>query len=190
MSLSAGLHPSDTSEHCWRHCGNCRAPATRCSWLLHDLDIVRSRQSGLVDVGPGAGQRGAGEVLYSGPLAGLRGVTRSQTAHYLFEAPRVAKTKLFSRRAEHWLTLKGIHRNNLRGVDVAFPLGVMTVVTGVSGAGKSSLISQALVDLLSDRLVGPKAALAEADSEEPALIEEESTRGVLERQAPSTSSGW
>jgi excinuclease ABC subunit A len=172
---SAGLHPSDTRA-LLEALRQLQSAGNSVLVVEHDLDIVR-RGEWIVDVGPGAGQRG-GEVLYSGPLAGLRAVLNSQTARYLFEPPRVAKTN--PRQAQNWLTLKGIYRNNLRGIDVAFPLGVMTVVTGVSGAGKSSLISQALVDLLSDRLVGPKAALAEADSEEPALIEEEATRGSLE----------
>ncbi len=109
----------------------------------HDLDVMR-RADWIVDVGPGAGE-GGGNVLYSGPPGGLKDVGASHTARYLDakqligRAPRVPKG---------WLKLRGITRNNLRGVDVDFPIGVFTAVTGISGSGKSSLVSQALVELM------------------------------------------
>jgi excinuclease ABC subunit A len=102
------------------------------------------RADWLVDVGPDAGERG-GRVLYSGPPAGLRGVAESHTARYLFArtSPSAAR-----RAPQGWLELRGITRNNLRDLDARFPLGVMTAVVGVSGSGKSSLVSQALVELV------------------------------------------
>jgi excinuclease ABC subunit A len=105
-----------------------------------------------VDVGPGAGRAG-GRVLYSGAPPGLAAVEASRTRRYLFEdrapAPRTPRAPAA------WLRLTGVTRNNLRGVDVAFPIGLMTAVTGVSGSGKSSLVSQALVELVGTALGTP-----------------------------------
>ena len=79
-------------------------------------------------------------------LDGLRDVAESQTRAHLFgEVEPVARTP---REPDGWLELSGLTRNNLHGIDVAFPLGVLTAVTGVSGSGKSSLVSQSLIELV------------------------------------------
>jgi excinuclease ABC subunit A len=75
--------------------------------------------------------------------------------------------------------LKKVTRNNLRELDISFPIGVFTVVTGVSGAGKSSLVSAALTDLLADRMAGPKAAVHEDSTEEPVLGAAQITQGYV-----------
>jgi excinuclease ABC subunit A len=134
------------------------------------------RAEWIVDVGPDAGVTG-GKVLYSGPLEGLRGVPESHTPRYLFaDVARVARRP---RDARGWLALKHVTRNNIRGLDISFPIGVLTVVTGVSGAGKSSLVSAALTDLLADCLVGQKAAVQEDSIDEPALGAASVTRGSV-----------
>jgi excinuclease ABC subunit A len=171
---SAGLHPSDTQAllealHKLKDSGNSLIV------VEHDLAIIRNAEW-IVDVGPGAGQRG-GCVLYSGPPQGLAMVAESATARYLHHAGPPLKSA--PRRPKGWLVLKNISRNNLRGVDAAFPIGVLTVVTGVSGAGKSSLVSQAMVGLLSDRLGGAKAEHDEQPAEEPALLAETVTSGRI-----------
>ena len=171
---SAGLHPSDTRA-LLEALQQLKRSGNSVMVVEHDLDIMRSAEW-IVDVGPGAGQ-GGGRVLYSGPAEGLSAIAESQTARYLTGAPQALNPA--PRPPQSWLKLENIHRNNLRGVDVQFPIGVLTVVTGVSGAGKSSLISQALVDLLSDRMVGARAVLAEEVGDEPALVEEQATRGVI-----------
>ena len=103
----------------------------------------------IVDVGPGAGEHG-GEILYSGPLAGLADVAQSQTRRYLFaHGENAVKTP---RNPRAWLKLRGVTRNNLDHLDVDIPLGVFTSVTGISGSGKSSLISQFLVEAVGDML--------------------------------------
>jgi excinuclease ABC subunit A len=126
----------------------------------HELDVVR-RADWIVDVGPAAGEQG-GEILYSGPPAGLAAVARSRTAEFLFATGPVSSRP--SREPTAWLRLAGVTRNNLRGLDVDIPLGVLTSVTGVSGSGKSSLVSQALVELLARQL--GLAVVAEADDSE------------------------
>jgi excinuclease ABC subunit A len=103
----------------------------------------------IVDVGPDAGAHG-GQIMYSGPLAGLADVRESRTRPYLFDqADRIAKTP---RDPRGWLKLRGVKRNNLDRLDVDIPLGVFTSVTGISGSGKSSLISQFLVEAVSDEI--------------------------------------
>jgi excinuclease ABC subunit A len=171
---SAGLHPSDT-EALLRALEQLKQGGNSLFVVEHDLEVMR-RAEWIVDVGPDAGAHG-GRVLYSGPLEGLREIKESHTPRYLFTE---AKATLRQPRPPHgWLELKNVTRNNLRALDVSFPIGVLTVVTGVSGAGKSSLVSEALTDLLADRLVRQKAALQEETSEEPALGARQFTSGSV-----------
>jgi excinuclease ABC subunit A len=144
---SAGLHPADT-EALLAALEQLKASGNSLFVVEHDMDIIR-RADWIVDVGPAAGEHG-GSVLYSGPLAGLEMIERSQTRRYLFgkSAPLPDATRV----PRGWLHLRGITRHNLRDLSVAFPLGVLTTVTGVSGSGKSSLVSQVLVELVAEQL--------------------------------------
>jgi len=144
---SAGLHPADT-EALLTTLARLKASGNSLFVVEHDLDVIR-HADWIVDVGPGAGGQG-GLVLYSGPPAGLADVERSQTRRYLFSGP--AQARRTPRVPSRWLRLAGVTRNNLHKLDTAFPLGVLTSVTGVSGSGKSSLVSQALVDLTAAHL--------------------------------------
>jgi excinuclease ABC subunit A len=144
---SAGLHPADT-EALLDALEQLRAHGNSVFVVEHELAVIR-RADWIVDVGPGAGERG-GEVLYSGPLEGLERVATSKTAQYLFHAPP-SRTR-GPRTPRAWLQLEGVRRNNLAGIDIAFPTGVLTCVTGVSGSGKSSLVSQVLVELVGGAL--------------------------------------
>ncbi|MBY0445970.1 MAG: excinuclease ABC subunit A, partial [Burkholderiales bacterium] len=144
---SAGLHPAD-SEALLTTLHRLKASGNSLFVVEHDLDVIR-QADWIVDVGPGAGEHG-GCVLYSGPPAGLADVVQSQTRLYLYPgAPPARRTP---RVPERWLRLAGVTRNNLHQLDAAFPLGVLTSITGVSGSGKSSLVSQALVDLTAAHL--------------------------------------
>ena len=140
---SAGLHPRDT-ESLLRALDRLKAQGNSIFVVEHELDVMK-HADWIVDVGPDAGQHG-GRVLYSGPVEGLREVKESRTRPYVFGEVRPPRRE--PREPKGWLRLEGITRNNLHGVDVAFPLGVFTTVTGVSGSGKSSLVSQALVELV------------------------------------------
>lgn len=144
---SAGLHPADT-EALLTTLARLKASGNSLFVVEHDLDVIR-HADWIVDVGPAAGDQG-GLVLYSGPPAGLADVERSQTRRYLFSGPAPARRT--PRVPSGWLRLAGVTRNNLHKLDTAFPLGVLTSVTGVSGSGKSSLVSQALVDLTAAHL--------------------------------------
>ena len=109
----------------------------------HDEETIRSADW-LIDLGPGGGSRG-GEVVFEGTPKEIEGVTHSLTGIALRERSeaRVAKKGLkrpSSVEARGWLRLKGIRMHNLKGNDVAFPIGVITSIVGVSGAGKSTLL--------------------------------------------------
>jgi excinuclease ABC subunit A len=170
---TAGLHPAD-GEALLGALEQLTAAGNSLFVVEHDLDTIR-RADWIVDVGPGAGTHG-GEILYSGPPEGLRGVEASRTARYLFETP-AARTRP-PRAPGAWLALRGVARNNLRDLDVRFPLGVFTAVTGVSGSGKSSLVSQALIELVAAHLGHePEEADDDAGAEGPEPVV--STRGRI-----------
>jgi excinuclease ABC subunit A len=144
---SAGLHPADTVS-LLRALDRLKAAGNSIFVIEHELDVMR-HADWIVDVGPDAGQHG-GQVLYSGPVEGLRDVKESRTRAYLFGEIRPPRGE--PRQPKGWLRLESVTRNNVRDLDVAFPLGVFTTVTGVSGSGKSSLVSQALVELVQRHL--------------------------------------
>ena len=144
---SAGLHPADT-EALLRALDRLKAAGNSLFVVEHELDVI-CHADWIVDVGPAAGEQG-GRILYSGPPDGLKKVEESQTRRHLF-AQHAPPTRT-PRQPTAWLKLSGITRNNLKNLDVAFPLGTFAAVTGVSGSGKSSLVSQALVELVADHL--------------------------------------
>ena len=170
---SAGLHPSDT-EALLAALASLKRAGNSLFVVEHNLDVVR-QADWLVDVGPAAGEQG-GQVLYSGPPAGLADVAASQTRHYLFPVADALRPTLEVREPAGWLHLEAVRRNNLDGLAVAFPLGVLTTVTGVSGSGKSSLVSQVLVELVAEQLGH-------------ILPTEEEETDPLERTAPPETGG-
>jgi excinuclease ABC subunit A len=144
---SAGLHPRDT-EALLAALDQLKGSGNSLFVVEHELDVIR-HADWIVDVGPAAGVHG-GRILHSGPPAGLAQVQASETRRFLFNTAPVDRRTPRASRA--WLRLAGVTRNNLNQLDVDLPLGVFTTVTGVSGSGKSSLISQALVELVGEQL--------------------------------------
>ena len=121
----------------------------------HDEDTIRTADW-IVDIGPGAGVNG-GTVVHSGSYADLVKNTRSLTGDYLSgrkEIPTPSRRRPIDR--ERVISVLGAEANNLRGVDVDFPLGTFTAVTGVSGSGKSSLVNDILYRVLANRLNGAR----------------------------------
>ncbi|WP_296175696.1 excinuclease ABC subunit UvrA [Psychrobacter sp. UBA2769] len=172
---SAGLHPADT-QALLGVLDELVAAGNSLFIVEHDVSVIR-HADWIVDVGPKAGSHG-GEIIYSGPVAGLQDISDSYTGQYLFHGDFKNKkskaqqlTSQQPRQPNHWLKLVNIERNNLQGLDVAFPLAVLTTVTGVSGSGKSSLVSQALVELVYNAF-GQKTVI-EAPTDEAALLEQE-----------------
>ena len=158
---SAGLHPAD-SEALFTALQQLKASGNSLFVVEHDLETMR-RADWLIDVGPAAGEHG-GHVLYSGPPAGLAEVEASQTRRHLFAENAKARTE--RRGPTGWLRLEGITRNNLNELSAEFPLGCFTSVTGISGSGKSSLVSQALLELVGAELGKP---VVDAEEEEASL---------------------
>jgi excinuclease ABC subunit A len=165
---SAGLHPADTAA-LLTAMDRLKAAGNSLFVVEHDLDVIRHAEW-IVDVGPAAGEKG-GHVLYSGELAGLEDVEESSTRHYVFAKNKIPLRE--PRKPTGWLKLEGVTRNNLHELDASFPLGVFTTVTGVSGSGKSSLVSQVLIELVSAKLGYETPASEEAEElQEPGPITE------------------
>lgn len=137
---SIGLHPRDTHRlikvlEKLRNLGNTVIV------VEHDEEIMRAADH-LVDIGPLAGFHG-GEIVFSGELVKLLKDKDSLTAQYLRGEREISLPKN-RRRWKEYIELHGVRENNLKGIDVKFPLRIMTVVTGVSGSGKTSLIKNIL----------------------------------------------
>ena len=107
----------------------------------HDEDTMREADF-IVDIGPGAGEHG-GEVVATGNAEEIMQNENSVTGAYLSGRIRIPVPEV-RRKPTGWLNVLGAQENNLKNIDVKFPLGVMTCVTGVSGSGKSSLVNQIL----------------------------------------------
>ena len=137
---SIGLHPRDTEKligvlRRLQQLGNTVVV------VEHDEEIMRAADY-IIDIGPGAGVNG-GRIVYQGNMADLKPGSESYTVKYLLgeETIPVPSSRRSSNRR---IIVKGARANNLKGIDATFPLNVMTVVTGVSGSGKSSLVTNIL----------------------------------------------
>lgn len=115
----------------------------------HDEDTMLVADY-IVDIGPGAGEHG-GEVVATGTAEEIMACEKSLTGAYLSKRI-VIPIPDRRRKPSGWLTVKGAAQNNLKNIDVKFPLGVMTCVTGVSGSGKSSLVNEILYKALAKQL--------------------------------------
>ena len=141
---SIGLHSRDT-EKLVRVLRQLQEAGNTVVVVEHDEDIIR-RADYIIDVGPHAGRLG-GEIVYEGDMSNLRPGTESHTVRYLLGEERIAVPT--SRRPwNNYIKVCGARHHNLKGIDVKFPLNVITVVTGVSGSGKSSLVRDVLYNAL------------------------------------------
>lgn len=144
---SIGLHPRDTGKlvkvlRMLQKIGNTVVV------VEHDEEIMRSADY-LIDIGPGAGRLG-GEVVFQGRLKDLCPIEKSYTSQYLTGRMTIPVPR-HRRKWRNFIRLNGVNANNLKNIDVVFPLNIMTVVTGVSGSGKSTLVNNVLYRALARR---------------------------------------
>jgi len=169
----------------------------------HDEETIRAADH-IVDLGPGAGPRG-GEIVAQGRLDDVLLAKNSLTADYLSgrlripvpkhrTKPRFARNRL-TKNEEGWLILKGAAENNLKNLEVAFPLGCFTCVTGVSGSGKSTLVDDILRRALFRRFYNSKekpgayGALRGVEQIDKAIVIDQSAIGRTPRSNPVTYTG-
>ena len=133
---SIGLHSRDT-ERLIKVLRQLQQLGNTVVVVEHDEEIIRSADY-IIDIGPNAGRLG-GEIVYQGDMKDLQKGSNSHTVRYLLGEETI-DPPVAHRPWNNYIEVKGARENNLKGIDVRFPLNVMTVVTGVSGSGKSTLV--------------------------------------------------
>jgi len=159
----------------------------------HDEETMREADH-IIDMGPGAGIHG-GEVVAQGTGVAIEKVKASLTGQYLSGKKSIALPPN-RRPSRGQLTLKGVHQNNLKHVDVSFPLSVLCCITGVSGSGKSSLIIETLYPILEKKFLGSSDMIpgSHASSEglgylDKAIVIDQNPIGRTPRSNPATYTG-
>ncbi len=161
----------------------------------HDEETIRSADY-VVDIGPGAGEHG-GEVMYAGPIKGFAAAKNSLTSAYMYGRRRIEPRPGKPVSSADFLELHAVTLNNLKDIDFRIPLNRLTVVSGVSGSGKSSLVIDALVPVLRRELEGlplenPRLsceAVSGLDGIKRVLMVNQSSIGKNSRSCPATYIG-
>ena len=188
---SIGLHQRD-NDKLLATLKNLRDLGNTLIVVEHDEDTMRAADY-IVDVGPGAGSHG-GQIVASGTVEEIMNTPESITGQYLSGAKKIPVPET-RRKPTGWLTVRGAEENNLKKIDVKFPLGVFTCVTGVSGSGKSSLVNEILYkhlarDLNRARCIpGKHAAIDGIEQLDKVIAIDQSPIGRTPRSNPATYTG-
>ncbi len=188
---SIGLHQRD-NDKLLRTLKNLRDMWNTVIVVEHDEDTMRAADY-IVDVGPGAGSHG-GEIVACGTAEEIMQNPSSVTGQYLSGAKYVPIPKN-RRKPSAWLTVRGAAMNNLKHIDVKFPLGVLCLVTGVSGSGKSSLVNEILYQKLAHDLnhaktiPGPCDGIDGIEQLDKVINIDQSPIGRTPRSNPATYTG-
>ncbi|MGB9768604.1 MAG: excinuclease ABC subunit UvrA [Dictyoglomus turgidum] len=150
---SIGLHPRD-NEKLIKNLKSLRDLGNTVIVVEHDEEIMRSADF-IVDIGPGAGEKG-GEIVVAGPLSEVLKHPTSITAQYLRGEKNIPIPKRRRTVGGRWLEIKGARARNLKNIDVKIPLGTFVCLTGVSGSGKSTLVEEIIYPALQKAIHGKK----------------------------------
>lgn len=190
---SIGLHPRDTHKLI-KTLTKLRDLGNSVIVVEHDEDTIRSADY-IVDVGPKAGVHG-GEIVAQGTLEDIIASERSITGKYLSGEKRIEVPKKRRKPNGKFIEIKGASVHNLKNIDVKFPLGLLNVVTGVSGSGKSSLVNEILYPVLATRLNGATKIDAGTHKEllgyenlDKVVVIDQSPIGRTPRSNPATYTG-
>lgn len=189
---SIGLHQRD-NEKLLSALKNLRDLGNSVIVVEHDEETIRSADF-ILDIGPKAGVHG-GEVVACGTVEDVMASSRSITGDYLSGRCKIEIPALRTAVGSNWLTVSGAKQNNLKNVDVSFPVGLLTVVTGVSGSGKSSLINEIVYPALANRLNGARAVEGKYDdiggvsNFDKVIAIDQSPIGRTPRSNPATYTG-
>ncbi|MGY8931124.1 MAG: excinuclease ABC subunit UvrA [Flavobacteriales bacterium] len=145
---SIGLHPKDTKKLI-KILKNLRDIGNTVIVVEHDEEIMMNADY-IIDIGPEAGVNG-GEVIYNGNIKNLFKAKKSLTTQFLTHQLKIA-IPLKRRKWSEFIQLSGVTKNNLNNIDVKFPLNCLTLITGVSGSGKSSLIKEVLKPAVNNKI--------------------------------------